>query len=155
MDFLSSLVLDSEGNSALKLILPKWLESFEIIRGEKRIKENILALSKLFFLNDERISSIIVNGDSIPYDGDLVITRSMSKIMPEKYTQISAYEKIVKLFVAELSFQGNQPGLEKYIPHDLKKYDDQAIKAANDANDDDWEDVDDVLEYEKLASRIC
>lgn len=154
VDFLSSLVLDSEGNSALKLILPKWLESFEIIRGEKRIKENILALSKLFFLNDERISSIIVNGDLIPYDGDLVITRSMSKRMPEKYTQISAYEKIVKLFVAELSFQGNQPGLEKYIPHDLKKYDDQAVNAANDGDDDDWEDVNDVLEYEKLQEYV-
>ncbi|AMD22662.1 HHL108Wp [Eremothecium sinecaudum] len=156
VDFLASLPLDNEGHSALQLIMPKWLESFEFIRGEKKIKENIVALSKIFFLDDPRVASIIVNGDLLPHDNDLIVTRSMAKKMTDKYTQISVHEKIVKLFVSELSFQ-NKPS---------KAFDDLAdrVKLApgehtnqtpkNDEDDDEWEDMDDILDYNKLQEYI-
>ncbi|AET38308.1 karyopherin KAP114 Ecym_2594 [Eremothecium cymbalariae DBVPG len=158
VDFLSSLILDSDGHSALQLIIPKWLDSFEIIRGEKKIKENIVALSKLFFLNDSRVANILVNGDLIPYDGDLIITRSMAKSLPDKYTRISAYEKIIKLMVTELMFQYNQPDPDKYMSSQSEKLtktnQDNKSNSGNADHDDDWEDIDDVLEYEKLQEYI-
>ncbi|AAS53640.3 AFR269Wp [Eremothecium gossypii ATCC 10895] len=148
VDFLSSTIIDEGGRTALQAIVPRWLEAFEVLRGEHKIKENILSLSKLFFLEDPRIAGITVNGDLIPHDGDIIITRSMAKKMPDKYTQISAAEKIVKLFVAELAFQQNQPDPGRYPkdgsgpadPHDSE----------GDSADEDWEDVDDILDYEKL-----
>ncbi|AGO13404.1 AaceriAFR269Wp [[Ashbya] aceris (nom. inval.)] len=152
VDFLSSTIIDEDGRTALQVILPRWLEAFEVLRGEHKIKENILSLSKLFFLEDPRIAGITVNGDLLPHDGDIIITRSMAKKMPDKYTQISAVEKIVKLFVAELAFQQNQPDPGRYPkdgsgpadPHDSE----------GDSADEDWEDVDDILDYEKLQEYV-
>lgn len=151
INFLSSFSIDQQEQSVLCPVLSKWLESFEVLRGEKRIKENIMALSKLFFQADSRIDKIYVNGDPIPYSGDMIITRSMAKSMPEKYTRITAYQKIVKLFVAELDFQTSQTDLEKYIPMSAKKTECSTIANAEAGQEEsDWEDVDDVLEYEQL-----
>ncbi|CUS24223.1 LAQU0S14e02960g1_1 [Lachancea quebecensis] len=151
INFLSSFTNGPQGQSVLCSVLSKWLESFEVLRGERRIKENIMALSKLFFQADTRISEIYVNGDPIPYSGDVIVTRSMAKNMPERYTRITAYQKIVKLFVAELDFQTSQTDLEKYLPSSARKVEHSTSSNAEvDQEESDWEDVDDVLEYEQL-----
>ncbi|KAF6069147.1 hypothetical protein FOB64_003495 [Candida albicans] len=64
--------------------------------------------------------------------------------MPDKFTQISASLKILKLLVSELQFQCQQPNAEEYLP------------AQEDDNDDGWEDMDDigVPNFEKLKSYI-
>ncbi|EDO14887.1 hypothetical protein Kpol_380p6 [Vanderwaltozyma polyspora DSM 70294] len=157
IDFLYNLEIGTPPQSSLPLVLTKWLESFEIIRGEKKIKENILALSKIYFLKDSRVSSIEVNGDIIPYTGDLIITRSMAKSMPDKYTRVSVYQKIVKLFVAELGFQTKEQDPSDLVDSKLKQelgIPQQMGAAHGDDDDDDWEDVDDVLDYEKLQEYI-
>ncbi len=97
-----------------------------------------------------------VNGEIIPYDGDLIITRSMAKSMPDRYTTVSAPEKIVKMFLGELGFQGRNKN-----PEDLLTTDDMKgmglkpnQQSNNDEGDDDWEDVDDVVDYEKLQEYV-
>lgn len=140
------LTKDHITQNGLELILPIWFNSFEITRGYELIKANTLALGKLFSLGDERIESMIVNGDIIPYQGDVIRTRSMARSMPDEYTKIPAALKILKLFVSELNFQCQQPDADDYLPLDGNEGDD----------DEGWEDMDDigVPNYEKLKSYV-
>ena len=78
------------GQSGLAVVLPIWFDSYEVTRGYEQIKQNSLALGKIFSLGDARVENLVVNGDIIPYNGDLIITRSMTQTMPDKFTQISA-----------------------------------------------------------------
>ncbi|CCK70043.1 karyopherin KAP114 KNAG_0D02940 [Huiozyma naganishii CBS 8797] len=143
---------ESERRDIPSLMFNKWFETFEIVRGERKIKDNIIALSKIFFLSDFRLTYVKVNGDLLPYEGDRIITRSMAKEMPDRYTQIDVYSKIVKVFVTELQFRNKQPDAERLITSDIKHSDELAAAEGND--DDGWEDVDDVLDYEKLKEFV-
>ncbi|SMN22747.1 similar to Saccharomyces cerevisiae YGL241W KAP114 Karyopherin, responsible for nuclear import of Spt15p, Sua7p, histones H2A and H2B, and Nap1p [Maudiozyma saulgeensis] len=160
LDFLFQLQDESQDPLLVSKVLTKWFESFEVIRGEKKIKENIVALSKLYMSSDPRLTDLHVNGDLIPYDGDLIITRSMAKKMPDRYTQVSPYTKIVKLFVTELGFQTRQPTNQECIESAVGITGSTATnthkKREDVSNDDDdgWEDVDDVLNYDKLKEYI-
>ncbi|ODV81276.1 ARM repeat-containing protein [Suhomyces tanzawaensis NRRL Y-17324] len=142
-------VQDAKTNSkidGLSAVLPIWFESFEVTRGYEKIKQNVLALGKIFTLDDKRVQSLIVNGDIIPYQGDLIRTRSMAKSMPDQYTQIPASQKILKLLISELSFQCQQPEASDYFPEVVDGEDDG----------EGWEDMDDigVPNYEKLKSYV-
>lgn len=144
--FLKTTNVQVEGHQCLALaaVLPIWFESYEVTRGYEKITKNLMALGKLFSLNDADVTALQVNGDIIPYDGDKIITRSMKKQMPDRYTQILAMLKILKLLVGELQFQMQQP--------DEKDYN---IEAEDDGNDG-WEDLEDVgvPNYEKLKSYV-
>ena len=149
VDALTNMRLkDAAGNmrDGLQTVLPIWFDSFEVTRGAEKIQQNILALGRLYSLGDARLENVKVNGDLIPYDGDLIITRSMAKSMPQKYTQISAPLKIIKLLVSELQFQSLQPNPDDYVIDDNADGDDE----------DGWEDMDSlgVPNYEKLKSYI-
>mmetsp|Transcript_5054 Transcript_5054/g.6344 ORF Transcript_5054/g.6344 Transcript_5054/m.6344 type:complete len:1048 (-) Transcript_5054:85-3228(-) len=138
-----------ETKSGLSLVLPIWFQSFEITRGYEKIKQNTLALGKIFTLNSESVQSLIVDGDIIPYQGDLIRTRSMTKAMPDQYTQIPAPQKILKLLISELNFQCQQPNANDYLP--------EAEEDVEDNGDDEgWEDMDDigVPNFEKLKSYV-
>lgn len=152
-------VSDEENRNVVQLTFNKWFESFEIVRGERRIKDNVIALSKLFFLSDPRLNEITVNNELIPYDGDLIITRSMAKSMPDRYTQVSVNIKIVKLFCHELEFRTRQPDTDQLITNNLRRMgdehgSDEGDEVEGDGDDEDWEDVDDVLDYEKLKEFV-
>lgn len=149
VDFLFQVTIDNQ--NGLDLVMSKWLESFDVVRGEKRTKENIISLSKLFLLSDQRLSSMQVNGDLIPYESDVIITRSMAKEMPDRYTCISAYQKIIKLFISELEFQGKQqdPQLLLAGTHGIR-----TTTEENQEDNDDWEDVEGPLEYEMLQHYV-
>lgn len=158
VDFLCELTIKNDKGEqvALPVIIQKWLDTFAVVRGENRIKENIVALSQLFLLGDDRVNEVKVNGEIIPYDGDLIITRSMAKSMPDRYTTVSAPEKIVKMFLGELGFQGRNKNPEELLTTDDMKG--MGLKpnqqSNNDEGDDDWEDVDDVVDYEKLQEYV-
>ncbi|GMM57046.1 Kap114 protein [Maudiozyma humilis] len=160
VDFLFQLQEESGDTELVAKVLSRWFESFEVVRGEKKIKENIVALTKLYLLADARLAPLHVNGDLIPYDGDLIITRSMAKSMPDRYTQVSPYAKIVKLFVTELGFQTRQPSNEDAVrsaevPSHSHHHSHAEPESANTGDDDDdWEDVDDALDYDKLKEYI-
>ncbi|CEP62981.1 karyopherin KAP114 LALA0_S06e08306g [Lachancea lanzarotensis] len=147
INFLSSFSVGEKGEDALTVVLPKWLDAFEVVRGNKRIIENIRALCTLFFQQDGRVSGVQVRGEPIPFESDLIVTRSMAKNMPRQFQMISFNEKVTSLFVCELEFQSKQNDVSKYVPFDVEKYDD-------DDEEDDWEDVDSVLEFERLQGHL-
>lgn len=153
VDFLASLYLDNTEHSALQSIISIWLESFESIRGERRTKENVIALIKLYLLHDKRLMEMQVKDEIIPYEGEQIITRSMAKKMPDRFTQVSVYTKIIKLLVAELNFQDKQPDPERFITRDMGK-DGANVGSGREDSEDDWEDVEEVLDYEKLQEYI-
>ena len=133
--------------NGLELVMPMWFLSFEITRGYEKIKQNALALGKIFMLGDLRIENLIVDGDIIPYEGDIIRTRSVTKANPDRYTQISASLKILKLLAGELSFQNQQPNANGYLPDNQDD---------DDEDGDDWEDMGDlgVPNYAKLKSYV-
>ncbi|CAR31084.1 hypothetical protein ZYGR_0P03900 [Zygosaccharomyces rouxii] len=151
VDFLFNTTISNQ--NGLNLVMSKWLESFDVVRGEKRTKENIITLSKLFFLNDQRLNSMQVNGDLIPYESDIIITRSMAKEMPDRYTQVSVYHKIIKLFTSELEFQGKHqdPQLLMAGTYGIET---NTEENQDDDDNDDWEDVEGPLEYERLQHYV-
>lgn len=124
IDMLASL----DNGKVLEGVVSKWLATFEIVRGYQYIKENTLALQKIFELDDPRINAIRIQGDPIISDPDVIITRSKAKNL--KYTEIGVQEKIVKLFVKELN---NIPFEQKLVR--------SAVKQHQEELDDDWEDV--------------
>jgi hypothetical protein len=70
---------------------------------------SVVALSKLYDLNDPRIAEIQVKGDLIVPKSDRIMTRSRTKETPDQYTSVSAQLKIVKILVEELlSASGNR-----------------------------------------------
>ncbi|KAI5949566.1 hypothetical protein KGF54_005443 [Candida jiufengensis] len=152
INFLSNITINNK--SGLQTVLPIWFESYEVTRGFEQIKQNSLALGKIFSLGDSRIEDLIVNGEIIPYEGDKIITRSMAKTMPDRFTQISASLKILKLLVAELQFQCQQPNAADYLPEEEEDDDEVKPKALED--DEGWEDMEDIgiPNFEKLKSYV-
>ena len=94
------------------------------------IRISVVALSKLYELNDPRIAEIKVKGDLIVPRSDRIMTRSRAKQTPDEYTMISAQLKIIKVLVEELlSASGNQT-----LDGAAADLDDE------DEEDGDWED---------------
>lgn len=152
VNFLYNMNVDGTEKNALQLIMTIWLDSFEVIKGERRTKDNVVALIKIYLLNDKRLAEMQVNDEIIPYEGDQIITRSMARQMPDRFTQVSVYTKIIKLFIAELNFQGKQADPERFISS--RDQDNQDDIEHNENSEDDWEDVEDVLDYEKLQEYV-
>ncbi|CAI5760361.1 unnamed protein product [Candida verbasci] len=145
INFLNSMNIENQ--SSLQVILPIWFESYEVTRGFENIKMNTLALAKIFSLNSSIIETIMVQGDPLPFDKDLIITRSKAKEL--KYETISAPLKILKLLIAELEFQQTNIQEEN---EELQ----QEVQEGDDDDDDGWEDVDEmsIPTFEKLKSYI-
>ncbi|KAI5959719.1 uncharacterized protein KGF55_004951 [Candida pseudojiufengensis] len=162
INFLAQITINNK--SGLQTILPIWFDSYEVTRGFEQIKQNSLALGQIFSLGDPRIENLIVNGEIIPYEGEKIITRSMAKTMPDKYTQISASLKILKLLVGELQFQCQQPNAGDYLPEEEDEDEEdethpKAIQENDNLNEDDdegWEDMEDigVPNFAKLKSYV-
>lgn len=94
----------------------------------------MIALSKLFELNDPRISEIQVKGDMIIPASDRIMTRSRARQNPEQYTIISAQLKIVKVLVDELlSASGSARNIDAAAAAELEDDEDE---------EGEWEDDD-------------
>lgn len=101
VDFLSQLHIN--GQSGLQIVLAKWLENSVSFAGYDKIRQNVIALSKLYSLNDARIAQITVKGDLIVgADDGRIKTRSRAKQNPDQYTIVPATLKIVKVLIEEL-----------------------------------------------------
>jgi hypothetical protein len=123
---------------------------------------SVIALSKLFSLNDPRISQIMVKGDLIvAQDDGRIKTRSRAKqsmfpfhsplpllsvstklttLDPDQYTIIPASVKIIKVLVEEMISASGARAASNAAA--------MAVAAAEfeDDGDDNWEDDDDVLD---------
>ena len=101
VDFLSQLSINSQ--NGLSVVLTKWLENSILFAGFDEVRQNTVALSKLFELQDERIKQIGVKGELIIENTGRIKTRSQSKKNPDRYTTIGADLKILELLVDELN----------------------------------------------------
>lgn len=134
VDFLSQVNIS--GENGLSVVLAKWLENSVNFAGYDEIRQNVIALSKLYSLQDPRLSQIRVKGDLIIQETGRIKTRSQAKLNPDQYSIIPANLKILKILVDELhsattnSFTNDQAGLA-------------AVNGDSEGSDDgdEWEDI--------------
>lgn len=92
---------------------------------------SVVALCKLYDLQDPRIAEVQVKGDLIVTQSNRIMTRSRARAQPDTYTSVSAQLKIIKVLVEELLSGSGPRSLD-------------AAKAAelddDDSDDGDWED---------------
>ncbi|KAF2661335.1 ARM repeat-containing protein [Lophiostoma macrostomum CBS 122681] len=129
VDFLAGL--DINGTSGLQVVLSKWLENSINFAGYDDIRQNVIALSKLYDLKDQRVSQIQVRGDLIVTNDIRIMTRSRARSNPEQYTVISAPLKILKVLIVELQAAGGTRELDAAAAAEL---------AEEGSDNDDWED---------------
>ncbi|RKF60897.1 Importin subunit beta-5 [Erysiphe neolycopersici] len=136
VDFLSQIEINRL--NGLQVVISKWLENSINFAGYDEIRQNVIALSKIYSLNDSRLARIMVRGDQIIPASDIIVTRSRAKANPVKYTIVPAPIKILKVLIEEfLSASGH-----------LNTVSSEAIAAAADEDDDkdEWEDVPNSLD---------
>ncbi|KAI6376198.1 hypothetical protein MCOR25_002833 [Pyricularia grisea] len=140
VQFLSGIEIG--GQNGLQVVLSKWLENSTFFAGFDEIRQNVIALSKIYSLNDPRVAQTMVKGDLIiDQSSSKIVTRSRSKQTPDQYTMIPASLKILKVLIDELLFaSGKQEAATAAA---------QAAKMAEldeDDGDEGWEDEPDVLD---------
>jgi hypothetical protein len=147
VEFLSQIQIN--GESGLQVVIVKWLENSVNFAGYDEIRQNVIALSKLYSLNDARLAQISVKGDLIiNADDGRIKTRSRAKQNPDQYTMVPAPLKIVKLLIDELlSASGANAAANAAAA---------AISNADFDYDDDeegWEDDNDTLDLGIAATK--
>ncbi|KAI0193136.1 armadillo-type protein [Astrocystis sublimbata] len=138
VEFLTTIQINNQ--SGLQVVLSKWLENSVNFAGYDEIRQNVIALSKLYSLSDPRVAQTMVKGDLIVPASDRIVTRSRAKQNPDQYTIIPAPLKILKVLVEELL---SASGLAS-APNAAAA---AAAEFADEENDDDgWEDDPDALD---------
>ncbi|KAI1914505.1 hypothetical protein LOZ12_004991 [Ophidiomyces ophidiicola] len=132
IDFLAQV--DVNGHCGINVVIGKWLENAVNFAGYDEIRQNVIALSKIYELEDPRVSQVQVKGDLIIQDTGRIKTRSQSRLNPDQYTIIPAPLKIIKVLVEELSSAAgvrgiHGPGSQNF--EDVESDDENA----------DWEDM--------------
>ncbi|KAI1069863.1 hypothetical protein LB507_008120 [Fusarium sp. FIESC RH6] len=144
VEFLSQIQIN--GESGLQVVMAKWLENSVNFAGYDEIRQNVIALSKLYSLNDSRLAQTQVKGDLIVNNDDgLIKTRSRAKqtmaLDPDRYTIIPASLKIVKVLIEELLSASGQQAAANAAAAAV------ATASFEDENEEEgWEDDDDTLD---------
>lgn len=131
VDFLSQV--DIHGENGLSIVLAKWLENSVNFAGYDAIRQNVVALSKLYSLDDPRIRQTGVKGDLIVQESSRIKTRSQAKANPDTWTTIPADLKILKVLADELT---NAPS-NRFNPSAAAA----ALDSEGSEDGDEWEDV--------------
>jgi importin-9 len=131
VDFLSQV--DIHGENGLNIVLGKWLENSVNFAGYESIRQNVVALSKLYDLEDSRIPQIGVKGDLIVQETGRIKTRSQAKANPDTWTTIPANLKILKVLVEELTNASSS----RFNPSAAAA----ALDSEGSEDGDEWEDV--------------
>ncbi|KZM24436.1 intracellular protein transport [Ascochyta rabiei] len=118
------------GQNGLQVVMAKWLENSVNFAGYDEIRQNVIALSKLYDLKDSRLAEIQVKGELIPNTDGRIMTRSRARTNPDRWTIIPATLKILKVLIVELQSAAGAP-LDANA----------AAELADEASDDgSWED---------------
>ncbi|KAF2638075.1 ARM repeat-containing protein [Massarina eburnea CBS 473.64] len=128
VEFLARQNID--GQNGLQIVLAKWLENSINFAGYDEIRQNVIALSKLYDLKDPRLAAVQVKGDLIPNTDGRIMTRSRAR--QNQYTFVPAPLKILKVLIVEL--QSASGGTRQELDAAL------AADAEENLDDDDWED---------------
>lgn len=136
VDFLSDVRSGHE--SGLQVVLSKWLENSVNFAGYEDIKQNVVALTKLYELHDQRLMAVLVKGELIVPTSDRIMTRSKARANPDRYTMVPAPLKILKVLVEELGSAGGDGQINVAGTNGLLDDDDE--DDVEDEEDGDWED---------------
>ena len=142
VDFLYQLTINNQ--NGLTVVLTKWLDNSILFAGFDEVRQNTVALSKLFALQDDRIKQIGVKGDLIIENTGRIKTRSQAKLNPDRYSTIGADVKILKLLVEELSAAAQSRFSNLSEAQAAAMGDDDA--KSDDSGDGEWEDEPDALD---------
>ncbi|KAI0175843.1 ARM repeat-containing protein [Hypoxylon sp. FL1284] len=154
VEFLSTIQIN--GQSGLQVVLSKWLENSENFAGYDEIRQNVIALSKLYSLNDPRVIQTMVNGDLIMPASDRIMTRSRAKLgngapsvfngtanpasEPDQYTVVPAPLKILKVLIEELLSASGANATASAAAAAA------AAEFLDNDDDDEWEDDPDTID---------
>jgi hypothetical protein len=104
---------------------------------DKSIANNVrsvIALSKLYSLNDPRLVQTMVKGDLVIPTSDRIMTRSQAKLNPDQFTIIPAPLKILKVLIEELLSASGLNTSSSNLASAAQDYLDEE-------DDDGWEDL--------------
>ncbi|KAI1131326.1 armadillo-type protein [Nemania abortiva] len=138
VEFLTTIQID--GRTGLDVVLGKWLENSVNFAGYDEIRQNVIALSKIYSLNDPRVAQTMVKGDLIVTGNDRIMTRSRAKQNPDQYTFIPAPLKILKVLIEELLSASGLTSAANAAAAAAAEFADE------DHDDDDWEDDPDTVD---------
>ncbi|KAL4923974.1 putative importin beta-5 subunit [Aspergillus undulatus] len=130
VDFLAQV--DIGGQSGLPIVMGKWLENSVNFAGYDEIKQNIIALTTLYNLEDPRLAQVQVKGDLIVQDTGRIKTRSQARNNPDRYTTVPAPLKIIKVLAEELAAASGNKEIDAATA---------AAMEEEGSDDDEWEDV--------------
>ncbi|SPQ25449.1 001970a5-5de7-46e6-a2f3-5a7541433e97 [Thermothielavioides terrestris] len=141
VNFLSDIQIN--GQVGLQVVLGKWLENSINFAGYDEIRQNVIALSKLYSLNDPRVAQTMVKGDLIITNTDRIMTRSRAKLNPDQYTIIPAPLKILKVLIEDLVSASGMHAAANVAAAAVT----ELANEDEDEDNDGWEDVpDDTLD---------
>lgn len=148
VQFLSNI--DINGQNGLQVVMSKWLENSISFAGYDEIRQNVIALSKLYSLNDQRLAQIQVKGDIIiqPANNGRIMTRSRAKQNPDQYKAIPATLKILKVLIEELLSASGIQGAANAAAAAAAEFAD----ADEDDGDEGWEDEPDTVDASGAAA---
>ena len=139
IDFLSQLTINN--TNGLHVVMTKWLENAILFAGFEEVRQNVVALSKVFGLHDQRIAVINVKGDLVIENTGRIKTRSQARNNPDRYSSISAEVKILKLLIGEFDSAVNS-GAGRFnalaaggVEDDVEGLEEEEL------DDDEWNDV--------------
>ncbi|KAL2267286.1 hypothetical protein VTJ83DRAFT_4563 [Remersonia thermophila] len=143
INFLSEIQIS--GQVGLQVVLSKWLENSVNFAGYDEIRQNVIALSKIYSLNDSRLAQTMVKGDLIIENTGRIMTRSRAKLHPDRYTIIPAPLKILKVLIEELVSASGIQAASNLAAAAATELADEDLD--DDDGDDGWEDEpDDALD---------
>lgn len=147
VQFLSNI--DINGQNGLQAVMNKWLENSTMFAGYDDIRQNVIALSKLYSLNDPRLAQTLVKGDLIIQAGNSgrIMTRSRAKANPDQYNSIPIALKIVKVLIVELLSASGFSGAANAAAAATREFAD----ADEDDGDEGWEDEHDSTTISNAA----
>lgn len=147
LDFLAQVQVEgANGGTGLEVVLRKWLENSVNFSGYDAIRQNVIALTNIYQLHDERLSDIQTKGDLIVQNNSRIKTRSQSKREPDQFSIIPVPLKLTKVLIQELANSyPTTPGIHNRH-HSLQG-------GISDDEDDVWEDEPTVLDLGAQATR--
>ena len=149
VDFLHQLTI--AGQNGLNVVLTQWLENSILFAGFDEVRQNIVSLSKLFALQDDRIKQIGVKGELIIENTGRIKTRSQAKLNPDRYTTIGADLKILKLLVEELGSAAQSQFSTMAAAHAAAAGEDAESPTSQDSQE--WEDEPEAVDLGSAAVR--
>ncbi|KAL9599490.1 MAG: hypothetical protein Q9219_003829 [cf. Caloplaca sp. 3 TL-2023] len=132
LDFLAEVQVEGgAGGTGLEVVLRKWLENSVHFAGYDAIRQNIIALTNIYKLHDERLANIQVQGDLVVDNSSRIKTRSLAHRTPDRYSIIPVPLKLTKVLISELlnPLSPSTPGLTQ-----------NQLNGASDDEDDEWEE---------------